>query len=153
MVNLVPSPESVMEILQKTNAYRKGHFVYPSGKHASQFAEIRDRFDRGRSPLSGAAGVAGPRGGCAKARVGTVLARASLSRARAPSPDNQCVAGGSTASRVGTLIQNFYQSRYPGETLAQNQIRITWDDSINTLFVQASPAGGCLIVPSTRSGH
>src|SRR5262249_21218789 len=45
------------------------------------------------------------------------------------------------ASRVGTLIQNFYQSRYAGtETLAQNQIRITWDDSINTVFVQAAPA-------------
>jgi type II secretion system protein D len=45
------------------------------------------------------------------------------------------------ASRVGTLIQNFYQTRYAGqETLAQNQIRITWDDGSNTLFVQAAPA-------------
>ncbi|MFO0879228.1 MAG: secretin N-terminal domain-containing protein [Gemmataceae bacterium] len=45
------------------------------------------------------------------------------------------------ASRVGTQIQNFYNSRYAGtETLAQNQIRITWDDSTNTVFVQAAPS-------------
>lgn len=40
MVNLVPSPEEVMEILQKTGAYRKGHFVYPSGKHASHYFQM-----------------------------------------------------------------------------------------------------------------
>jgi hypothetical protein len=34
MVDLIPSAESVMEILQKTGAYRKGHFVYPNSKHA-----------------------------------------------------------------------------------------------------------------------
>jgi orotate phosphoribosyltransferase len=40
MVNLVPSPESVMDILVKTGAYRKGHFVYPSGKHASHYFQM-----------------------------------------------------------------------------------------------------------------
>src|SRR6476661_8897607 len=40
MVNLVPSSESVMEILQKTGAYRKGHFVYPNGKHASHYFQM-----------------------------------------------------------------------------------------------------------------
>ena len=40
MVNLIPSPESVMGILKKTGAYRKGHFVYPSGKHASHYFQM-----------------------------------------------------------------------------------------------------------------
>lgn len=40
MVDLVPSPESVMKILQDTGAYRKGHFVYPSGKHASHYFQM-----------------------------------------------------------------------------------------------------------------
>lgn len=40
MINLVPSPESVMEILEKTGAYRKGHFIYPSGKHASHYFQM-----------------------------------------------------------------------------------------------------------------
>lgn len=40
MVNLVPSSESVMEILRKTGAYRQGHFVYPSGKHASHYFQM-----------------------------------------------------------------------------------------------------------------
>ena len=40
MIDLVPSPESVMEILQKTGAYRKGHFVYPNGKHASHYLQM-----------------------------------------------------------------------------------------------------------------
>lgn len=40
MVNLIPSPESVMGILRKTGAYRKGHFVYPSGKHASHYFQM-----------------------------------------------------------------------------------------------------------------
>jgi orotate phosphoribosyltransferase len=40
MINLIPSPESVMEILKKTGAYRKGHFVYPSGKHASHYFQM-----------------------------------------------------------------------------------------------------------------
>jgi orotate phosphoribosyltransferase len=40
MVNLVPPPEAVMEILTKTGAYRKGHFVYPNGKHASHYFQM-----------------------------------------------------------------------------------------------------------------
>ncbi|MET0754219.1 MAG: phosphoribosyltransferase family protein [Pyrinomonadaceae bacterium] len=39
-VNLIPPPESIMEILQKTGAYRKGHFVYPNGKHASHYFQM-----------------------------------------------------------------------------------------------------------------
>ncbi|MEO8647666.1 MAG: phosphoribosyltransferase family protein [Acidobacteriota bacterium] len=40
MIDLIPSPESVMKILQKTGAYRKGHFVYPNGKHASHYFQM-----------------------------------------------------------------------------------------------------------------
>ena len=40
MVDLIPSPESVMDILKRTGAYRKGHFVYPNGKHASHYFQM-----------------------------------------------------------------------------------------------------------------
>lgn len=40
MVDLVPSSESVMQILQKTGAYRRGHYVYPNGKHASHYFQM-----------------------------------------------------------------------------------------------------------------
>jgi orotate phosphoribosyltransferase len=40
MVDLVPSAESVMQILQETNAYRKGHFIYPNSKHASHYFQM-----------------------------------------------------------------------------------------------------------------
>jgi orotate phosphoribosyltransferase len=40
MVNLVPTPESVMKILSSTGAYQKGHFVYPNGKHASHYFQM-----------------------------------------------------------------------------------------------------------------
>jgi orotate phosphoribosyltransferase len=40
MVDLIPSGESVMQILQDTGAYRKGHFVYPNGKHASHYFQM-----------------------------------------------------------------------------------------------------------------
>lgn len=40
MVNLIPSPESVMDILTETGAYRKGHFVYRNGKHASHYFQM-----------------------------------------------------------------------------------------------------------------
>lgn len=39
-VDLIPSPESVMEILKRTGAYRKGHFVYPNGRHASHYFQM-----------------------------------------------------------------------------------------------------------------
>jgi orotate phosphoribosyltransferase len=40
MVDLIPSQESVMEILRQTGAYRRGHFVYPNGKHASHYFQM-----------------------------------------------------------------------------------------------------------------
>lgn len=40
MINLVPSPESVMEVLTSTGAYRRGHFIYPNGKHASHYFQM-----------------------------------------------------------------------------------------------------------------
>ena len=40
MVNLIPSPESVMQILENTGAYRQGHFVFPNGKHASHYFQM-----------------------------------------------------------------------------------------------------------------
>jgi orotate phosphoribosyltransferase len=40
MVNLIPPPEAVMEILTETGAYRKGHFIYPNGKHASHYFQM-----------------------------------------------------------------------------------------------------------------
>jgi orotate phosphoribosyltransferase len=40
MVNLIPPPEAVMDILTNTGAYRKGHFVYPNGKHASHYFQM-----------------------------------------------------------------------------------------------------------------
>lgn len=40
MVDLIPSGESVMQILEQTGAYRKGHFVYPNGKHASHYFQM-----------------------------------------------------------------------------------------------------------------
>lgn len=39
-IDLVPSPESVMNILQSTGAYRKGHFIYPNGRHASHYFQM-----------------------------------------------------------------------------------------------------------------
>jgi orotate phosphoribosyltransferase len=39
-IDLVPTPESVMSILQSTGAYRKGHFIYPNGKHASHYFQM-----------------------------------------------------------------------------------------------------------------
>ena len=39
-VNLIPSSESVMHILENTGAYRQGHFVYPNGKHASCYFQM-----------------------------------------------------------------------------------------------------------------
>jgi orotate phosphoribosyltransferase len=39
-VDLIPTPDSVMSILQTTGAYRKGHFVYPNGKHASHYFQM-----------------------------------------------------------------------------------------------------------------
>jgi orotate phosphoribosyltransferase len=40
MVDLIPSSDSVMQILRETGAYRRGHFVYPNGKHASHYFQM-----------------------------------------------------------------------------------------------------------------
>jgi len=40
MIDLIPSPNAVMKILTETGAYRKGHFVYPNGKHASHYFQM-----------------------------------------------------------------------------------------------------------------
>jgi type II secretion system protein D len=47
-----------------------------------------------------------------------------------------------SASRVGNLLTNFYNQRYSegGEDQTKHQIRITFDVSTNTVFVQAAPA-------------
>src|SRR5438045_8054377 len=34
-VQLIPSPDEIMNILKRTEAFREGHFVYPSGKHTA----------------------------------------------------------------------------------------------------------------------
>ena len=41
---------------------------------------------------------------------------------------------------MATLLLNWYSQRYPNEALTQNQIRITSEDSTNTILVQAAPA-------------
>ena len=39
-VQLIPSPEVVMQILRKTAAFREGHFVYPNGKHTAHYFQM-----------------------------------------------------------------------------------------------------------------
>ena len=39
-VQLIPSPDAVMEILRKTGAFREGHFVYPNGKHTAHYFQM-----------------------------------------------------------------------------------------------------------------
>ena len=45
-----------------------------------------------------------------------------------------------SAQILATQIQNFFNQRYPGELLSQNQIRVTFDIPANTVYVQASPS-------------
>jgi general secretion pathway protein D len=45
-----------------------------------------------------------------------------------------------SAARVALLVTNFYSDRFPNEAHAQHQIRVTYDDGTNTVFVQAAPA-------------
>jgi len=40
MVQLIPSQETVMQILQRTGAFREGHFVYPNGKHSPHYFQM-----------------------------------------------------------------------------------------------------------------
>ena len=44
MVNLIPPPDAVMQILQATNAYRHGHFVSQSGRHSSHYFKVPAAF-------------------------------------------------------------------------------------------------------------
>jgi type II secretion system protein D len=44
------------------------------------------------------------------------------------------------AAKVDVLLNNFYAVRFPNEIAAQHHIRVTHDDSTNTVFVQAAPA-------------
>ena len=39
-VQLIPSPDVVMQILRKTGAFREGHFVYPNGKHTAHYFQM-----------------------------------------------------------------------------------------------------------------
>src|SRR6266566_8737701 len=40
MVQLIPSPDTVMQMLKRTGAFREGHFVYPSGKHSPNYFQM-----------------------------------------------------------------------------------------------------------------
>ena len=40
MVELIPSQEAIMQILQKTGAFREGHFVYPNKKHSPHYFQM-----------------------------------------------------------------------------------------------------------------
>jgi len=40
MVDLIPSPDTVMQILKRTGAFREGHFVYPNGKHSPYYFQM-----------------------------------------------------------------------------------------------------------------
>jgi len=40
MVQLIPSQDAVMQILQKTGAFREGHFIYPNGKHSPHYFQM-----------------------------------------------------------------------------------------------------------------
>jgi len=39
-VQLIPSPEDVMQILKRTAAFREGHFIYPNGKHTAHYFQM-----------------------------------------------------------------------------------------------------------------
>ena len=40
MVELIPSPDSILQILKRTGAFREGHFVYPNGKHSPHYFQM-----------------------------------------------------------------------------------------------------------------
>jgi len=40
MVELIPSPDAVMQMLKRTGAFREGHFVYPNGKHSPTYFQM-----------------------------------------------------------------------------------------------------------------
>jgi orotate phosphoribosyltransferase len=40
MVDLIPSPEAVLQMLKRTGAFREGHFVYPNGRHSPHYFQM-----------------------------------------------------------------------------------------------------------------
>lgn len=40
MVELIPSQDTVMQMLQKSGAFREGHFVYPNGMHSPYYFQM-----------------------------------------------------------------------------------------------------------------
>jgi len=40
MVELIPSQDKIMQILQRTGAFREGHFVYPNGRHSPHYFQM-----------------------------------------------------------------------------------------------------------------
>src|ERR671924_1710798 len=40
MVELIPSQDSLMQILTRTGAFREGHFIYPNGKHSPHYFQM-----------------------------------------------------------------------------------------------------------------
>src|SRR3982075_1410828 len=40
MVSLIPSPDSIMQILKRTGAFREGHFIYPDGRHTPHYFQM-----------------------------------------------------------------------------------------------------------------
>src|SRR6266581_6795786 len=39
-VQLIPTPEAVMQILKRTGAFREGHFIYPNGQHTAHYFQM-----------------------------------------------------------------------------------------------------------------
>src|SRR5258708_12474006 len=39
-VQLIPSPEDIMQILKRSGAFSEGHFVYPNGKHTAHYFQM-----------------------------------------------------------------------------------------------------------------
>ena len=39
-MNLLPSPDDVVQILRETGALRHGHFEYPDGSHSSEYLQV-----------------------------------------------------------------------------------------------------------------
>ena len=40
MVDLIPSSDTVLQMLKRTGAFREGHFVYPNGKHSPHYFQM-----------------------------------------------------------------------------------------------------------------
>jgi len=40
MVQLIPPPDTIMQILTRTGAFREGHFIYPNGKHTPHYFQM-----------------------------------------------------------------------------------------------------------------